>query len=120
MSKSTRVHVASRTKHAAMWRDLRASGLNIVSSWIDQAESENLAILWELCIAEVKLAEALLFYIQGDEVLKGALVEVGVALANKIPVYVIGFTDQSWMHHPLVQRFASVQSAVTEILEKKS
>jgi hypothetical protein len=32
------IYIASKTVHAARWRDLRAQGLPIISTWIDEAE----------------------------------------------------------------------------------
>src|SRR5688572_27845704 len=65
-------------------------GADIISTWIDEAgegESGCMAELWERIIAEVSRSQSLLFYAKPDDFpLKGALVEVGAALALGKPV----------------------------------
>jgi nucleoside 2-deoxyribosyltransferase len=109
------VYVASKVKHAALWRELRASGVRVVSTWIDEAEpnqSLDMADLWGRCVREAGGADALICYLEPGDVLKGGLVEVGCALASGRPVYVVGEPDGSWVHHTLVRRAESVQHAV--------
>lgn len=122
---SPRVYVASRTNHAAMWKRLRASGLPIISSWIDEAgpgETADLSELWERVEEEVTGADMLLLYVRPDDFpLKGALIEVGMALASSTPVIIVApecdFAAPSyrpigsWIKHPLVSRAASIVEA---------
>jgi hypothetical protein len=90
------IYVASRAsvpERSAMWRKLRASGLPIVSSWIDEAgpgETEDLAELWSRIDREIRSADRLVLYVEKDDLpLKGALVEVGMALAMGKPVFIV-------------------------------
>jgi nucleoside 2-deoxyribosyltransferase len=83
-----RVYVASKVKHAEMWRLLRVR-MGIVSTWIDEAgegQTENYTELAQRCLREVQDSDAVVLFCEPREVLKGALLEVGAALAYGIPV----------------------------------
>ena len=110
-----KVYVASKTKHAGKWLALRASGLAVNSTWIDEAgvgESACFIDLWIRCVREASRADALLLYVEPGDVLKGALVEVGAALGCGVPVHVVGAPDGSWVNHPLVRRHESLEDAL--------
>jgi hypothetical protein len=96
------VYVASRTKHAAEWRGLRANGVPIVSTWIDEAgpgESPDLVDLWRRCEREVRNAACVVLLY--DEGMEGALVEAGIAIASGVPVFVVGEPKRTgFKNHP--------------------
>lgn len=110
-------YVASRTKHADRWRHMRARGAKIVSSWIDEAgpgETLDYAEFWTRVSDEIAQSHFLLLYVEPDDFpLKGAFVEVGIALGREIPVTVcapgVEIEDKtfrplgSWLKHPLVK-----------------
>lgn len=104
-----RIYIASKTKHAARWRELRdAQGYNITSTWIDEAgpgESKDLSDLARRCVDEARKANALILYCEsGDFPLKGALIEVGAALGAGVPVFVVGECESlntALASHPL-------------------
>lgn len=131
------LYVASRAsapERPAMWRKYRELGLPIISTWIDEAGEGETACnreLWQRIEREVTGASALIFYAEpGDFPLKGALVEVGMALAAGIPVRVVipGVDLQprslrplgSWAMHPLVSFYDSVADAALATTEGKS
>lgn len=112
-------YVASRAsipERSAMWRSFRSDGLPITSTWIDEAgpgETSDFAELWSRITNEVSRSEALIFYAEPDDFpLKGALIEVGIAIGQGIPVLAClpgvelhGRTLRpvgSWLCHPLV------------------
>lgn len=116
---TTRIYVASRAskpERGEMWRGLRAAGWPIISTWIDEdgeGATADFADLWTRIEREVTTATALVLYAaDGDFPLKGALIEVGMALASGVPVFVVlpGVELEprsmrpvgSWMAHPLV------------------
>lgn len=85
-----RVYVASKAVHGDRWVKLRQSlreketDVEIVSTWIDEAGEGQTADYGELsqrCFREISAADALWLFCLPDEILKGALVEVGMALA---------------------------------------
>lgn len=120
------IYVASRVKRAPVWLKWRATGQPIISTWIDEAgegETADLSELWTRVQREVSGAAALIFYAGADDFpLKGALVEVGIALGAGIPVFLVldagimldGRTLRplgSWALHPLVTRCADLADA---------
>lgn len=109
-----------------MWKILRSDGgYRINSTWIDEAgpgETPSMSALWDRIAVEVGSSSRLVLYVEPtDFPLKGALVEVGMAIAHLIPVMVVapGVTLDSscrpigsWARHPLVTFHGSVESAM--------
>jgi len=97
------IYVASKVAHAELWRDLRHFEREpIISTWIDEAgagESASLEDLWRRCVHEAANAGALIIYRRPDEVLKGAWVELGAALASGVPVFAVGIEEFTVANH---------------------
>lgn len=111
----TAIYVASKTAHAAVWRDLRAIGHPIISTWIDEAgagETSDFTDLWHRCIGEAARADVTVLYHEPGEVLKGAFIELGAALASGRRVFVVGDPPGTWPAHPLVTRFPTITAAL--------
>lgn len=115
------IYVASKTIHAPRWRKLRDSGVNIISSWIDEAgegETVDMGELWVRNIDEAFNAAALVALNRGGELMKGALAEIGAALAGETPVFWAGRESDfegeeiTLVRHPLVTRCISVEHAM--------
>lgn len=78
--------------------------------------------LWDRIAREVSSSSRLVLYIEpNDFPLKGALVEAGMAIASLVPVMVVApkvTLDASfrpigsWMRHPLVHTYRSIDSAM--------
>lgn len=101
-----------------MWRAYRAQGANIISTWIDEAgpgQTASFVELWDRIHGEIRRCDRLVFYAETlhDFPLKGALVEVGIALGMGKPVWVVLGKDVpldsrthrpvgSWIEHPCV------------------
>ena len=112
-----------------MWRALREAGYPICSSWIDEAgpgETSDLSELWTRIQAEVTGSIGLVFYAEPSDLpLKGAYVEVGMALSAGLPVVVVlwGFSSDeegrvgSWIRHPGVSRAATPALALSWLLD---
>lgn len=102
----TGIYIASKTIHAARWRQFRDDGIPIISTWIDEAgsgQSASLQSLWSRCIDEAMSCTILVAYrANEEEVLKGGFIEVGAALAARRYVIAIGFAGMTFLHHPLV------------------
>lgn len=123
-------YIASRAsvpERAAAWRRLRdEDGWKITSSWIDEAgagETVDLVSLWVRIEAEIRSSERLILYVEPDDFpLKGALVEVGIAIAHWIPIRVVAphvTLDPvsyrpigSWVRHPLVKFETTIERAL--------
>ena len=114
----TNFYVASKVKHAEVWILLRKTGYRIVSTWIDEAmegDTENISELAERCILEIQLADVLVLYCEPREMLKGALIEVGAALALGKEVRCVGSTkslSRVFIQHPLWREFETIKSAL--------
>ena len=111
------VYVASKSCHAAWWRQWRDEaserGTTVVSSWIDcDGEPDDLAAHWSVCIADVAASDLLIAMHYDAEMWKGAYVEIGAALALDIPVYVVGSPPGSWVNHPRVYRIKHPNEAI--------
>lgn len=130
-----RVYVASRAslpERPAMWRALRDGGVNIVSSWIDEAgpgETSNLSELWLRIEREVKASDVVILYAETDDFpLKGAYHEAAFAMASGIPVIVVlpGVDLDprsyrpigSWICHPGVSRVDTIVDALDLAVQK--
>lgn len=120
----TKFYVASKTHHAKLWQSIRQD-YNIISTWIDEAgpnETGNMQELWTRILNEVKACDVLVFYIgSADYLLKGAFVEVGMALALDKQVRVVlgngveldsGYRPVgSWVNHLNVTIFKDFKHA---------
>jgi hypothetical protein len=117
-----KIYIASKTKHAWRWRalreDLKPCGIFINSTWIDEAgagESKDLAGLAHRCIGEAMDADLLIVYGEEGEVLKGALIEIGAAMAFGVDVISVGVTlpdSSAFTHHPLWFRAETIEAAL--------
>lgn len=117
---TTGIYTASKTAHADKWRALRDSGWPIISTWIDEAgvgETASFEDLWLRCIGEAKSAGAVLLYREPGEVLKGAFIEAGAALASNVPVYAVGCGEFSFVNHPMVWQYGSIEEALGVIVK---
>ena len=123
------IYVASRAsipERGAMWRNIRSDGVPIISSWIDEdgeGATSDFGELWQRILDEVTRSSLLILYAEaGDFPLKGAFIEVGMALAAGVRVAVVlpGVTLEplscrpigSWTKHPLVQIHSTVREAL--------
>ncbi len=124
------IYIASRAslpERSAAWRQLRdADGWKITCTWIDEAgvgESSDLGLLWVRIEAEIASSGYLILYVEPEDFpLKGALIEVGMALAHRLPIRVVApgvVLDPtsfrplgSWVRHPLVRFCHTMEEAL--------
>lgn len=124
-----KVYIASRVHHAEQWRRIRdGGGLNIISSWIDEAgegETENFDELWERIYKEIVACDYFILYApNSDAAWKGALIETGAAIALGKKVYVVapgpfeGRTMRplgSWIQWGRVEVYPSLEQVVARM-----
>jgi nucleoside 2-deoxyribosyltransferase len=117
---------ASIPARSIMWRELRTAGANIISSWIDESgegETGSFVELWARIESEIRKCDRLVLYVEnGDMPLKGALVEVGIAIGLGKPIFVVNkniiLNERdfrplgSWLKHPLVSFCSDIRDAV--------
>ena len=123
------IYVASRASipaRSAMWRELRETGWQITSSWIDEAgadETADFTELWDRITREIAAASKLVLYAEQDDFpLKGAILEAGIALGMGKAVVVClpnvkleGRTKRpigSWLAHRNVIRVDQLHDAM--------
>ena len=122
MNAPKQVYVASKSNLHGYWRTWQATGMRdgfeIISTWIDEGDegaTADWSDLWVRCVTEAAMADVLVAFYRPGDVWKGALVEIGAALAADKPVYVVGNPPGSWTSHPNVHRFPSVTRAFDAI-----
>lgn len=113
------IYPASKTKHAGMWRELRKQGYPIIGTWIDEAGEGESASYEELslrCISECRSAAVTILFCQYDETLKGALIEVGIALAAGRSVFCVGGNNETmsrvFRKHANWREFETIEEAI--------
>lgn len=115
-----KVYVASKAKHASLWRrwrpTLAAAGIQIAASWIDHVGEADTA-LWVTSVREAQQADALVAWLDPDELHKGDLVEIGAQLAAGGTVYLLGEAPEghSWMMHSQVRRVADLDRLIAAL-----
>jgi hypothetical protein len=115
------IYTASKPRHASMWRELRSQGYNIIATWIDYPSDDHVLDwekLWVDCFNEAKAAAVTLVYIEQGDQLRGAYVEMGIAMASGAMVFIANphkerITDA--IHHPLVTEFDTLAGALDAI-----
>lgn len=94
-----KIYGASKTQHAPLWEQMHRKGVDLVSNWhapeVMKTYADDdpalLAVLWMRIYHEIGVANCLVLYVTPDDKtpLKGALVEVGMALAMGKPIHVV-------------------------------
>jgi hypothetical protein len=120
-----RIYCASKSRFWPWWAALRASGLPIVSSWIDWPhnidDSEPSTDEWrthsEQCITQAANCDILLLYCDRDDVRHfGSLLEAGAALGAGRQVFLVSRHPWPFLrNHPKCRSFESLASAVNAI-----
>lgn len=123
------IYVASRAsvpERGEMWRRFRSEGFRITSSWIDEdgdGTTQDFTDLWQRISDEIAEAYGVVLYAEASDFpLKGALIEVGIALGLNKPVIVclphLNLDTRScrpigsWINHPMVSRKDNVREAM--------
>ena len=107
-----RVYTASKLRHGLLWREKfqRSSIAFVNSRWLQHdfigtPDSPDLAIdFWVEDEEDVKSCDALVVYAAPEDHLRGALVEVGMAIAYGKPIIALGDHSDygTWRYHPQV------------------
>jgi hypothetical protein len=121
-----RVYPSSKVKHAPMWREIQQTVPHVFfnARWVKRAERESdlkegdFLDLWHECQADIESSDVVLVYAEEGDVLKGALVEVGIALANRIRVLLVTpeknrLAYGTWIHMDEVEWLTSMEEAIS-------
>jgi hypothetical protein len=112
-----KIYTASKTVHVEKWRTLRGEH-EVTASWIDdygKGQATDYSELAARCITEIERADILLLYCEPGELLKGALIEAGIALAFGKEIRCVGecaSLSRVFNQHPLWRQFATIKQAL--------
>lgn len=122
------VYTASNLTHAMLWRALRAewSEVNFCARWPWQHINDDGtakwpddkafgSVFWEHDFQDVQRSNVVLCYAEPQDVLRGALVEAGMALGMGKLVITVGSNESfgTWQHHSRVLQVKDLSSART-------
>lgn len=104
-------YVSSKLCHRPMW--LRKFPHNISCTWLageDNLDSDSWGPMWDKYLKEVQECTDFVMYVEEGEILKGALIEAGMALACGKPIQIVWAGDfnglrniaGSWITHDSV------------------
>jgi nucleoside 2-deoxyribosyltransferase len=120
-----RIYPSSRFPKAKMWLELKDKyPVHFYARWIRNYElnteetPENSKYFWQENIEDIRDCDLVLVYGEKTDVLGGALVEVGAALAFGKSIILTGQNEayRSWIHHPLVEYVSSLDTALERIV----
>ena len=82
------IYVSSKLRHRDLWL---SSPLPISASWIYGTElpPEECSGMWDRYRDDVESSQALLLYLEEGDVLKGAILEMGIAFGVNIPIVIV-------------------------------
>jgi hypothetical protein len=81
-------YVSSKLRHRDKWL---SSDIATVSSWIlgDELPPEECSAMWDRYRDEVRRCDAIVLYVEPDDQLKGAILELGMAFMSDRPMIVV-------------------------------
>ena len=82
------IYVSSKLRHRQLWLD---SSLPISSSWIhgEELPPSECSAMWDRYRDEISRSAALLLYLEHGDLLKGAMLEMGMAFENHLPIVIV-------------------------------
>lgn len=126
--KNIRVYVASKLRHAEMFMKLRNEypDIHFTASWPITAalgSEANRPIYQWMSESEIQIlnSDCVLVYAEAGEILKTALLQVGMAYSRRIPIFVVGehTSYATWQFNSeLVTRSPNIKQAMIEIKVK--
>lgn len=118
-----KIYCASKSKHAPLWLEWKARGVQVTSSWLDKFDQGRLSDQtghWDNILADIKGSDALLFYSEPGEIQKGAIAEFGIAFALGKKLFYVGPLEDSVtavehekvIHYPTLEKFFAEQCGI--------
>lgn len=121
------VYFASKMDKAHRWRELYSYSdlINITARWPYLEPSvaptpANAKKFWRGDYLDIQACDFLICYADGDDKLRGALVEAGMAIGMGKTVIVIGIHDDygTWQYHEQVLRFSTILEALDYVISE--
>lgn len=115
-----KIYIASKMHHAPKWRAAYSRpDIHVVSRWpfletqVDDCDT-NCRKFWQDDFTDISSCDILILFAEEGENLRGALVEVGIAMGLGKQIIVIGdHSDHgTWWHHPLVRKVVDLEAAM--------
>lgn len=115
-----KIYTASKLHHAEMWKALSFKWpFQFTARWFQYhvgrvPDSPSFAkFFWVEDYEDVTAADCVVVYAEPTDVLRGALVEAGMAIAQHKPVICVGENDGfgTWADHPSVYRVKNLEEA---------
>ena len=113
------LYVASKTTYGNEWRKLRASGVPIISTWIDVSgvgETVDFDMLWIRCLDEASTCTALVAFRGQGESLADIADEIAAALSHGKHVFGVGFEDMSIAKHHMFHSCPNMTQAFQQAI----
>ena len=117
-----RIYTASKLRHGHMWRKICDNRSDVIlhARWLKHIpigtpdDPMNAPAFWLQDQQDIRDSDAVLVYAEPTDMLRGALVEVGMALAYGVPVIVVGDHEDygTWRWHPLVHWAPDIDAAI--------
>lgn len=125
-----RIYCASPAHRAKLWRTLDFPNVEVISTWHNNPTLEETDLAddpivcraaWDRDFHEIGRSDALLVYAEHKDRPNGTLIEIGYALSEYIPVYLVGnFEWGTWRHNPLIHTHPTLRGAITFIATGKN
>jgi hypothetical protein len=115
------IYIASKTKHAHKWCELKEKGYPINSTWIYESkvgETSDFHDLWHRCLTESASCDILIVYKEPEDILKGAWIEVGSALSNNKKVFAVGIEEFTIAKYKNITHFKTIEDAFNAALKE--
>jgi len=112
-----RIYVISKVSKAGMWRELRAKGWPIISTWLNDGDETSIDFseAWPRYLKEAASATHVVVYAPAGDSLKGGLAEFGAAVSAGAKALVIDYMPPEFstlQNHPNVHLVGNVGSAL--------
>ena len=124
-----RVYPASRFFRAPMWIECgQKYRIFMCARWLKGWQKDipetsfNSRKFWMDNLEDIATCDYLVAYAEKDDVLGGALIEIGAALSMNKPVYLVGENEafRSWIHHPNIMIKKTLHNVFNELENRYS
>lgn len=117
-----RIYTSSKMRHGHMWRKICDARSDVIfhARWLKHIQigtpdtPTHARKFWLQDQQDVRDADVLIVYAEPEDRLRGALVEVGMALAYGVPVIVVGEHEDygTWRWHPAIHWADTLHNAL--------
>lgn len=109
---------ARREEMKSVRNKLTEAGHEVTSRWLDEVDGTDPKHAADIDLVDIDDSQVLLCFSELPEVgytTGGRHVEIGYAIANSTPVFVVGPRENVFFHLPEISVFATLEEAIAEI-----